>query len=281
METTVPTVPYSYTTIRVTRSRIEKGLLAIPRSLVHLFPAGTDRVYVVDERDREEMASFTPYTSTSKECRIGGMRAFYEQHGMKDGDEVVLQARGDNRYLILPDDVFQQRVAAFESQLEEASSNLDADTAIASLAALTRTKPEEVVRSEFVRLARLEIPERRVRNRHRMGARETAPALLRKMLLSLYGGRCQVSGFSFLTKTGKPYFEIHHIDPLRGHHVKNLLVVSPNVHAQFTYARVEHTFDDLGWLRLVRFNGKAHPVFQIVDGLPSDFKKETYAVEER
>ena len=67
-----------------------------------------------------------------------------------------------------------------------------------------------------------------------MESRESVPASLRAILARLYKGQCQISGFSFLKRDGEPYFEVHHIDPLLGHHAKNVLVVCPNVHAQFT-----------------------------------------------
>lgn len=279
METTTPTVPFSYTTIKATRSRMEKGLLAIPASLIHLFPRASGHVFLVDEQGLEEKTSFTAYTSRSKECRIGRMRAFYEKYSIRDGDELVLLVRGDNRYMILPEERFHQRIAGFEAQLDKASSNMDANAALAGIAELTVTNREEVIRSEFVRLAQREVLERKIRKRHAVNVEEKVSASLREMLLGLYCGRCQVSGFTFLMKTGEPYFEVHHINPMQGDHVKNLLVVSPNVHAQFTYARVEHAFDEMGWLRQVCFNGDAHLVFQVVDQLPASFKKEVYSIE--
>ena len=78
-------------------------------------------------------------------------------------------------------------------------------------------------------------------------------------------------------KNGNPYFEIHHIDPLKGNHFKNLLVVSPNVHAQFTFADLEQHFDNYGWLRKVKFNEVTHNVYQIIDDLPIDFEKEVHS----
>ncbi len=279
METTTTTVPFSYTTIKVTRSRIDKGLLAIPAPLIHLFPTTSGHVYLVDEQGLEKKASFTAYTSRSKECRVGGMSAFYARYNTRDGEELVLQVRGDGRYMILPEKRFHQRIEEFEAQLDKASNNMDASAALAGLTELTGTKREEVIKSEFVRLAQHEVVERKVLRRHAANAQEKVSAALREILLNLYSGRCQVSGFTFMMTTGKQYFEVHHINPKQGDHVKNLLVVSPNVHAQFTYARVEHAFDGMGWLRQVHFNGEAHSVFQVVDQLPASFKKESHSIE--
>jgi hypothetical protein len=77
-------------------------------------------------------------------------------------------------------------------------------------------------------------------------------------------------------KNGEPYFEIHHIKPEKGNHLKNLLVVSPNVHKEFTYANVENIFDNEDWLRVVKFNGEVFNVFQKIDFLQKSFMKEIH-----
>jgi hypothetical protein len=59
---------------------------------------------------------------------------------------------------------------------------------------------------------------------------------IKKILLNLYNGKCQISDFTFIIKNEKPYFEMHHIKLKIGNHFKNLLVVSPNVHVRFIYA---------------------------------------------
>ena len=92
----------------------------------------------------------------------------------------------------------------------------------------------------------------------------------------MYEGKCQVTNFSFFTKKNKPYFELHHIDPEKGNHLKNLLVVSPNTHAQFTHANLIQHFDNEGWLRKVKFNKDEYKVFQIIDDLPNEFEKEIH-----
>lgn len=271
-------VPFSYTTIRATRSRIDKGLLAIPVSLIHLFPQTTGHVYLLSESGHWVKKAFTAPDSSSKECRIGGMRELYERYDIQGGDELVLHAYGQGRYQILPESLFQRKILDLELDLDKAPTEIDADAAIAGIAALTHASPEDVIGSEYVRLTEQEVAERKVRTRTDVKAREQIPLSLRKILISLYHGRCQLSDFSFRTKNGEPYFEVHHINPFQGNHVKNVLVVSPNVHAQFTYAAVEHYFDEIGWLRQVKFNGQSHPVFQVIDQLPAIHTKEVHSV---
>ena len=95
-------------------------------------------------------------------------------------------------------------------------------------------------------------------------------------MLEVYQGRCQISNFTFLTKAGVPFFEIHHINRKEGHHLKNLLVVSPNVHAEFTYANVGHFFDKEGWLRKVKFNEEEFFVRQAIDFVTKEYYKEIH-----
>lgn len=83
--------------------------------------------------------------------------------------------------------------------------------------------------------------------------------------------------FCFTQRNGNPYFEIHHIDENRGNDWKNLLVVSPNIHAQFTFGNYQNYFDDEGWLRKVDFDGKIYEINQLLDKIkPLEFKKTIY-----
>lgn len=277
MEIRTSPIPFFYTTIVVTRSRIEKGLLAIPASISNLFPQASGRVYLLNEVGEWVGKTFTAYDSRSKEVRIGGMRDFYQRYGVQHGDQLVLHVHDSGRYELLPEKLVQQNVLALESRLENALTEAEADSVISELAAVTHASPNEVLTNEFVRLAHQTPSRRRIRVRRDIRVRDHIPPSLRKILLSLYHGRCQVSGFSFSMRTGDPYFEVHHLDPNLGNHPKNVLVVSPNVHAQFTWAEVEESFDDSGWLRDVKFNGESHRVFQIVGQLPAVFQKAVHA----
>lgn len=261
-----------------TRSRINKGLLAIPVSLLHLFPKKGDEVYLVDDNGLEQKNSFTPYKSSSRECRIGGMRDFYVRYNVQSGDELVIQALGDNRFKILPEKLFEHKITEFEVKIDKASNDRDSEIAITEFAKFVNKKPDDLLRNEFIRLANQKSVERKVSAKQNVTIRESVPPSLRNILMSIYNGRCQVSGFTFLKRNGTPYFEIHHILPLQGNHVKNLLVVCPNVHAQFTYAKLQNFFDTQGWLRKVRFNNDTHQVHQIIDQLPPVYMKEVHSI---
>jgi len=101
--------------------------------------------------------------------------------------------------------------------------------------------------------------------------KENIPLSLRKILELIYEGKCQVSNFTFTQKNRRPYFEMHHIKPNFGNHLKNLLVVSPNIHAMFTYANCEEYFDNEGWLRKVKFNNEEFNVYQAIDNIKDKY----------
>ena len=59
-------VPFSYKTIKVTQSRIKKGLMAIPASLVRHFPSERTTIYVAAGIGAELLPKrFTPLASSS------------------------------------------------------------------------------------------------------------------------------------------------------------------------------------------------------------------------
>ena len=72
MKTIESKLPFNYKTIRVTKSRINKGLLAIPVSLIDYFPKKKSKIYVSFGKDKEAiLINFTPFSSSSRENRIG------------------------------------------------------------------------------------------------------------------------------------------------------------------------------------------------------------------
>lgn len=269
-------IPFDYVTIKTTKSRIDKGLLAIPVSLVDLFPKNTSKIYLIDETGSEEARSFTPYDSSSRECRIGGLKKFYDKYNIKNGDELVIQLLDDGKFKIIPERIFEKQVSDLETEIEESKDEKEIDQLLDKLSEITNKTPTEVIQSEFIRLSNQTYTQRKTRAIEKTTVSENIPASIRKFLLYLYKGKCQISDFTFLMKTGNPYFEVHHINTSIGHHFKNLLVVCPNIHAQFTYANTEQFFDSDGWLRMVKFNDNEYKVKQIVDTLPKSFQKELH-----
>lgn len=276
MKTIESKLPFNYKTIKVTQSRINKGLLAIPVSLIEYFPKRKTKIHVVFDKNKEVLLkNFTPYSSSSRESRIGGMKSFYKGFNVKDGDELVIQILDKDRYRIVSEKQFENTITKIEEELDNSKDEVEADLKIKQISTITNLAFEKTLLSEFYRLSKKDI-NKRISKPRISEAKTTVPASIRKILSSIYNGKCQISGFGFFMKTGKPYFEIHHIKPDLGDHLKNLLVVSPNVHAQFTYANLEEVFDEQGWLRRVKFNNDEFVVNQIVDRVPIKFNKEVH-----
>lgn len=275
------TIDYDYVTIGLTQSRINKGLLAIPVSLTENFPKKKTKVHVFfDDSGFPVERNFTPYESSSRECRIGGMREFYEKNNMKEGDEIVIQLLDENRYRILSEHKFKLVVNEYQNEFDTSESEQKAEEKIKSLAIITNTAKKTVIASEFLRLSRKAIEPRKYREQRSERGKEIVSHSIRELLADIYEGKCQLTEFTFLMKNGKPHFEIHHIRPEYGHHLKNLLVVSPNVHAQFEYANVEERFDEDGWLRKVKFNEREFTVKQFIDNAKIKFSKAVHLLNE-
>lgn len=277
MQKTASKIPFNYNTIKVTQSRLNKGLLAVPVSLIDYFPKRKGKIYILHgTSDKISIKTFTPYISSSHECRIGGMRDFYEKSNLKDGDEIVVQILDTNKYRILTEGQFEDLVRGIEREFDESENEDVASSKLAKISKIVNTTPKETLWSEYFRLAKKEVEKRKEKIIKPREVKESAPPSIRKLLSGIYGGKCQITGFGFLMKNGKPYFEIHHVKPELGNSVKNILVVSPNVHAQFTYMFVEENFDNDGWLRHVKFNGKIFEVNQIIDKIPKKFEKKVH-----
>lgn len=277
MQKTTSKIPFNYKTIKLTQSRLNKGLLAIPVSLIDYFPKQKGKIYVsTGINDKVSTKTFTPYTSSSRECRIGGMREFCEKSCLKDGDEIVVQLLDTNKYRILTERQLEDAVKEAEKEFDNSENEDVASSQLSTISKIVNTTPKETLWSEYFRLTRMEVQERRQKVVRPREAKDNVSPPIRKLLTEIYKGKCQITGFGFLMKTGKPYFEIHHIKPELGNHIKNILVVSPNIHVQFTYAFVEENFDNDGWLRRVKLNDKNFVVNHIIDKIPKRFEKEVH-----
>ena len=269
-------IPFNYITVKTTKSGIDKGLLSIPVSLIGHFPEHYTKISLIDENNNEEIIPFTPYKSSSKECRIGGLKKFYDKYKVSNGDELVIQFLDDNKIRLLPELYFQTNILQSLNTIENSLDEEEIDNNLDLVSKISNVEKDVILKNEFVRLSKKQISERKTHISKQVKYKDSVPFVLRKILLNLYEGKCQVSNFTFIMKNGLPYFEIHHIDASKGNHLKNLLVVSPNVHAQFTYAILEQQFDSDGWLRGVKFNDGFFKVNQIIDKLPKYFEKEVH-----
>jgi hypothetical protein len=269
-------INYNYSTIKITKSRIDKGLLAIPVSLTDRFPS-TKRIINVflDSSETPLQKSFTPYDSSSRECRIGGMKEFFLNNNIQDNDEIVIEFLDKENLRIIAEKRFKELIVRAQKSVTS-DEEQEFEESVSIIEKLTNENKSTILKNEYVRLVKDKMETRKHKQVNPRFVKEGVPKSLRKILEEVYLGKCQVSGFTFLTKSGNPYFELHHIKPEFGNHLKNLLVVSPNVHVQFTFAHVKEIFDTEGWLREVFFNEENFKVTQTIDKIAKDFYKEIY-----
>jgi predicted HNH restriction endonuclease len=277
METLQSEIPLNYTTIRTTKGRIGKDLLAIPVSLIDLFPKKSGKIYVVDSEGIVNEHRFTAKDTSTRECRIYGMKQFYSKYHIQDGDELVLQKMNDDTFRLLPEINFQGQYQQALTLFEESEDDSTVQQTLTNVGKLANIDSDKIIENEFIKLASSSnAPSRITTTSKGVTRREIVLPYLRKILQTIYAGKCQITQFTFFKRNGNPYFEVHHIQPNVGNHIKNLLVVCPNVHAQFTHADTEHLFDTDGWLRQVKFNGMSFNVIQKIDTLHKTFVKEVH-----
>jgi len=254
-------------TIRVSASRLEKGLLAIPQKFKSLFPEtrGPIAIFFDNEKDLNEL-TFQPYDPVVKENRVLGLARWFSARAVRKGDlvSITVEDQGRRRYRIALDRyVLELQELSARQGLKAAETEPEAERQLSLLAHVTRRRPRVVAKDELLRIASESVPAPRptvlpgIAERH-----EVVPSAIRVLLRELHGGKCQLCSFTFEKSSGGPYFEVHHLDAHLGHHPRNLLVVCPNCHAQFEYASVTDFRWAFGWLVGVTINGKRLSVRQ-------------------
>lgn len=267
IETKSP-INYKYATVRITQSRLNKGLLAIPVSLADKwFPDNNTTINIyLGNSDTMKSHAYSSYHSTTREARIGGLSQWFQETQLKDGDEIVVQLieKEDQIYRLVSEKRFISTAKSLQRDLQNADDEDDASTKLLSLAKWVGLSENQLSITEYQRLVNESPPI--LRNKLEKPAicvNETTPGSIRVLLGHIYGGHCQVCNFFFLKRNDKPYFEIHHIDPSYAHHPRNLVLVCANCHKQFAYAKVAKFFTD-GWLTKVNFNDKDYRLNQLI-----------------
>ncbi len=274
-------INYDYTTVRITQSRIEKGLIAIPIALAEWFPSHNAVIQVYfDDSPILQPKSYSSYESSTNECRIGGMREWFEKNNIKSDDEIVIQLVDKENYIyrIVSERKFIAKTQDLQRSFDNSESEQGAKEKITTLTQWTCLDEKKVTLNEFKRLTHvMPIHDRAYFQRRLSVGRESTPASIRTLLEAIYQGHCQACDFWFLKRDNKPFFEIHHLDPLKGHHPKNLVVVCGNCHNQFEYANVHPEFNNDGWLTKVSFNETTYSVTQaLLDIKLEDSIKELF-----
>ena len=268
MRKTESEINYNYATIKQTKGRISKGLIALPKDLTELFPANSANIQIyLDDSRMPSSKKFTSVSSKTRESRIGGMRKWFDENRFKDGDEIVIQVidKGNFTYRLIPEEKFISTTKKLQRSFDKSENDEEATEKISTLAKWTELDKGKVIWNEFYRYAFNEKMEnRQYISRTSEKAKETAPSNYRIILGGIYRGLCQICRFGFLKRDNNPYFELHHIKPEKGNHPKNLLLVCANCHRQFEYSNVETDFNTDGWLIGVMFNRKKYSINQLV-----------------
>lgn len=228
-------LPLDYITIKTTKSRIDKGLLAIPVSLTDYFSKDKKQICLIDERGRETLHNFTPYASSSRECRIGGLHKFYRRFKIQNNDELVLIFEDKDRIKLLPESFFKQWLESAFLKLENAKSKNLFENTLQKICNFTTLDKSEFLKNKFIQSIDLPL-QKRNKIMKKASINENVPYGVRKILASVYDGKCQLSGWTFLMKNNKPYFEVHHIDENLGHHFKKF-ISSESKYSRTTYLR--------------------------------------------
>jgi hypothetical protein len=274
-------INYSYATIRITQSRLDKGLIAIPVSLAKWFPDHTETIQVyLNDSPLSQTKQYSSYNSSTRECRIGGLRRWFQQNNIKSGEEIVVQFTNKEHliYRLIPESNFILKTKELQNSFDKSKSEDEATDKIMTLAQWAHLDKGKAMLNEYYRLTNtFPTDDRQYIKRTISRARESIPTNLRTVLEEIYKGHCQLCDFWFLKRNNKPYFEVHHLDPQKGHHPKNLVVVCGNCHNQYEQSNVKQEFNNEGWLVKVNFNKTKFSVTQIVSSLKKeDFIKELY-----
>src|SRR5262249_20303421 len=121
-------IGYSYATVKITKSRINKGLLAIPVSLLDRFPKEKRKITIFfDDEEKPSMKGFVPYNSSSQECRINGLLNWFIKNKIQDQDEIVIQFLDENEgfYRIIKETKFIEQIKLLENKIVNARKEED------------------------------------------------------------------------------------------------------------------------------------------------------------
>jgi len=254
--------------VKITPSRIKKGLLAIPNSMHSYFPIMAQQIRVFfDLSGKPILMPYTPAESSTNEARIYGLSHWYKKHNVIGEERAVITVINQREFIyrINLEDYFIKRETDLELNFIEARNSKIAESNLTKLsnwigiheknAALLQYKnisvnQENLFRNKMMSASRL--------------TREKIPPSLKTLIEVIYEGHCQLCDFTFLKRDSFPYFEIHHINPEIGHDPKNLLSICANCHRQFEFAETHLWRNRDGWLIRVKFNDSFFDVKQIL-----------------
>jgi hypothetical protein len=274
-------INYDYKTIKITKSRIDKGLLAIPKSFSNFLPKSSQKIKVyLNNLKLPKIKTFSSFDSSTNENRIGGLRDWFYENEVKEGDELVLQLldKEQSTFRLLKEEEFIKITRGLQSDFDVSVNDQIAYEKIKLISHITQVEKSKIIYNEFLRLSKYANDETRKRIKtSNHYSKERTPVNIRIILENIYKGYCQVCAFSFLKRDNLPYYEIHHLYAALGNHLKNLILVCANCHRQFEFANVKKFEDEKGWLTKVCFNKNEYSVKQAIYEIENqEFLKTVY-----
>ena len=148
-------INYSYITIKITQSRIDKGLIAIPVLLTKLFPDHADTIQVyLDNSTILQTKKYSSYNSTTRECRIYGMKEWFEKNKIKNGAEIVIQLIDKDKfvYRLINEANFIIKTQQIQNEFDNSTNEQEALQNLIEIANWTKATEEIVKISQIIPL---------------------------------------------------------------------------------------------------------------------------------
>jgi len=271
-------INYNYITLKISQSRLSYGMIAIPRSLLFLFPEYSTDIFILFNNSQILQRKKFIISEKNKEARIYGLSQWLKNNMSNTDDEIVIHLVDKEKliYRFINEKKYIQTIIDWENKFDNTNKEPLAYKYLNNLSNLNSIDLYTSSISQLLRLSKKELLLRNINQINNSSKRSNVPVNIRVLLEKIYDGKCQICNFSFLKKDNKPYFELHHIFPDLEAHPKNICLVCANCHKQFTYANVDYEFNN-GWLSQVAFNDKRHKVNQAINSIENiDFYKNIY-----
>jgi len=271
-------INYNYITLKNSQSRLSYGMIAIPRSLLFLFPEYSTDIFILFNNSQILQRKKFIISEKNKEARIYGLSQWLKKNITIPDDEIVIQLVDKEKliYRFINEKKYLQTIIEWENKFDNTNKEPLAYKYLTNLTAFNSIDLYTSSVSQFIRLSKKELLKRNIIQINNSTKRSNVPVNIRVLLEKIYFGKCQICNFSFLKKDNKPYFELHHIFPDLEAHPKNICLVCANCHKQFTYANVNYELNN-GWLSQVAFNDKIYKVNQVINSIENiDFYKNIY-----
>ena len=145
-------INYNYQTIKISQSPIDRGLIALPRSLTRWFPDHntTIRVYLGDS-SIPDVKNYTSYTGSTNESRIGGMIDWFKTNDIRDGDEIVIQLIDEQEriYRLIAENDFIIKTKQLQDGFDSSQNEEEALEGVVQLANWTEFNNSKVALNEY------------------------------------------------------------------------------------------------------------------------------------